>query len=144
MKTFSFVITAAICLLLAGFAQAANKDNKNGTIADDAHGIVWLKNVNCLGWSGWWTAETKVASLQSGICGLSDKSTAGQWRLPTPKELASRAVDTSGFSRIMPGLYWTSLSMGEKDAYVVLFPSGYLRDYQKGNGDGYIWPVRNK
>jgi hypothetical protein len=69
MKTFSLVITAAICLLLAGFAQAANKDNKDGTIADDAHGIVWLKNVNCLGWSGWWSAETKVASLQSGMCG---------------------------------------------------------------------------
>lgn len=52
MKTSSFVITAAICLLLASFAQAANRDNKNGAIADDAHGIVWLKNVNCLGWSG--------------------------------------------------------------------------------------------
>lgn len=50
MKTFSFVITAAICLLLAGFAQAANKDNKNGTIADDAHGIVWLKTSTV--WAG--------------------------------------------------------------------------------------------
>ncbi len=34
--------------------------------------------------------------------------------------------------------------MGEKYTYVVVFPSGYLTDYQKGNGDGYIWPVRNK
>lgn len=78
------------------------------------------------------------------MCGLSDKSTAGQWRLSTPRELARRAVDTSGFSRIMSGMYWTSLSMGEKYAYVVVFPSGYLTDYQKGNGDGYNWPVRNK
>jgi hypothetical protein len=62
-----------------------NKDNKNGTIADDAHGIVWLKNATCLGWSGWWSAGTSVARLQSGMCGLSDKSTAGQWRLPTPQ-----------------------------------------------------------
>jgi len=144
MKTFSLVITAAICLLLAGFAQAANKDNKNGTIADDAHGIVWLKNVNCLSWDSWQYAKDTASRLQSGMCGLSDKSTAGQWRLPTAKELASRAVNTSGFTNLRPGKYWTSDSANEESAYILYIPSGYLDYYHKGNGNGYIWPVRNK
>jgi len=144
MKPHILSVLLMACLALADLACAENRDNKNGTIADDAHGIIWLKNATCLGWNSWWSAKNDVARLQSGMCGLSDKSTAGQWRLPTPKELASRAVNTTGFTNIKLGIYWTSLSMGEQFAYVVHFPSGYLRDYQKGNGNGYIWPVRNK
>ena len=132
------------CLALATVAQAANKDNKNGTIADDAHGIVWLKKATCLSWDSWRYAKDTAARLQSGMCGLSDKSTAGQWRLPTAKELASRAVDTGGFTNLIPGKYWTSDSASEQYAYILYIPSGYLDYYHKGNGDGYIWPVRSK
>lgn len=141
MKKLLCILLLATCLCTPTIMSSAWAGD-DGTIT--INGLVWLKNATCLGWNSWWSAKNDVARLQSGMCGLSDKSTAGQWRLPTPQELASRAVNTTGFTNIKSGMYWTSLSMGEQFAYVVLFPSGYLRDYQKGNGDGYTWPVRNK
>lgn len=62
-------------------------DNNNGTVTDPGTGLVWLKNINCFGKQDWATASSSATSLQSGACGLSDKSTAGQWRLPTETEI---------------------------------------------------------
>jgi hypothetical protein len=58
-------------------------DNANGTVTDTQSGLIWLKNANCFGQMSWTDAEAAVNSLQNGQCGLTDGSTAGQWRLPT-------------------------------------------------------------
>ena len=63
-------------------------DNNNGTLTDTMTGLVWLKKADCL--QGTWSdALTSVASLASGQCGLTDNSTAGQWRMPNRNELES-------------------------------------------------------
>ncbi len=63
-------------------------DNSNGTVTDTMTGLVWLKQANCI--QGTWSdALTSVAALANGQCGLTDNSTAGQWRIPNRNELES-------------------------------------------------------
>ncbi len=63
-------------------------DNKNGTIADTMTGLIWLKKADCIRGS-WTSALASIASLASGQCGLTDRSVAGQWRMPNRNELES-------------------------------------------------------
>ena len=70
-------------------------DNKNGTVTDRLTGLIWLKNTRCFGMMDWKDAQQAAKSLKNGDCGpdpalmLSDGSSAGDWRLPTIKELYS-------------------------------------------------------
>ena len=78
-------------------------DNNNGTVTDNLTGLIWLKNANCtdtvgginkssgtfIGALGWNDALTWSNNLGAGNCGLTDGSTAGQWRLPNVRELQS-------------------------------------------------------
>jgi hypothetical protein len=65
-------------------------DNINGTVTDNLTGLIWLKNANCFGVQ-WTDALKDSGSLANGQCGLTDGSTAGQWRLPNVRELESLA-----------------------------------------------------
>ncbi len=100
--------------------------NGNGTITDNLTGLTWLKNANCFGTISWASALTSCNNLASGSCGLTDSSSAGDWRLPNVKELHSlvhygfsiptlpNAAGTgkwsSGdpFTDVQLGTYWTS------------------------------------
>ena len=65
-------------------------DHNDGTIVDTMTGLVWLKQADCI--RGTWTdALTAANSLSTGKCGLSDGSSAGQWRMPNRAELLSLA-----------------------------------------------------
>ncbi len=71
-------------------------DCGNGTVTDNATGLVWLANANCLdGAYDWHTAMEFVAGLSdqpassaaaAHDCGLSDGSSPGEWRLPSLAE----------------------------------------------------------
>jgi hypothetical protein len=69
-------------------------DLSNGTVYDCWMGLLWLKDASCgdlagtggLGRSTWSTAKAAAAALAHGTCGLTDGSTAGDWRLPTMYE----------------------------------------------------------
>ena len=84
-------------------------DNNNGTVTDSFTGLIWLKNANCIGLQ-WAVALKNIGSLTNGQCGLTDGSTAGQWRLPNVKELESLLnagqvytvawLNTQGFSGV--------------------------------------------
>ncbi len=97
---------------------------------------------------------SSAARLKSGQCGLTDGSTAGQWRLPTLDELVSRHQHgTSGFTNVQ-GVYCSSKTTANGSASY-LPPS---RDYREhvwiinmddgSTGYGltssfyYVWPVR--
>ena len=74
-------------------------DNSNGTVTDSLTGLVWLKNANCTAFFNgdsrgannrpWADALSAVYQLADGYCDLSDNSAAGNWRLPTIRELQS-------------------------------------------------------
>ena len=61
-------------------------DCGNGTVTDTVTGLIWLKDAACLGSLDWPTAMGAAAGLANGQCGLSDASSAGDWRLPTWNE----------------------------------------------------------
>jgi hypothetical protein len=63
-------------------------DNANGTVTDTVTGLTWLKEADCIR-DTWSNALTAVNKLASGQCGLTDGSTAGQWRLPNRAEMLS-------------------------------------------------------
>ena len=63
-------------------------DNGNGTLSDTATGLVWLKKADCIN-QPWENAITAINDLASGQCGLTDGSTAGQWRMPNRSEMLS-------------------------------------------------------
>jgi hypothetical protein len=104
-------------------------DNKDGTVSDNLTGLLWLKDAGCTGAAGgisrgggllnWPSALTWSNNLANGICGLTDNSVAGDWRLPNINELRS-LVDYSRhdpdlpaghpFSNVQPIWYWSSTS----------------------------------
>lgn len=69
-------------------------DNLDGTVTDHLSGLIWLKNAGCFEPTDWATALTAANKLANGTCGLTDNSTAGQWRMPNANELES-LVDVS-------------------------------------------------
>lgn len=77
--------------LKKGVAWPASRfvDNNNGTITDTLTGLIWGKN-DC-GAGPWGPTLIATNEMKDGVCGLSDKSTARQWRLPNVAELESLA-----------------------------------------------------
>lgn len=128
-------------------------DNKNGTVTDGLTGLVWLKNANCLGLK-WSAALKEIGSLTNGQCGLTDGSTAGQWRLPNVKELESLVnrgqlnmavwLNEQGFSGVRGGHYWSSTTYAPStgDAWYVNLADGHVLWSNKTN-EYYVWPVRS-
>lgn len=67
-------------------------DNGNGTVTDSVTGLVWLKQASCAQLHDTWSGSlAAVNGLHSGQCGLTDGSAAGQWHLPSRKEMESLA-----------------------------------------------------
>ena len=125
-------------------------DNNNGTVTDNLTGLVWLKEANCFGLRAWTAALNDANTLASGNCGLSDGSTAGQWRLPNIKELRS-LVDHSKYNPPLPdgfpftnvlSIYWSSTTFAGITAWSIFMGDGNYEAGSKSNTI-YVWPVRS-
>lgn len=68
-------------------------DCGNGTVTDMVTGAVWLPDAACAGPLDWWDAHEFARKLEDGQCGLSDRSQAGDWRLPTLWEVEELVRD---------------------------------------------------
>ena len=68
-------------------------DNSDGTVTDNLTGLIWLKNANCFGLRTWNNALSDCNGLADGMCGLTDGSIAGDWRLSNRTELLSLIHD---------------------------------------------------
>lgn len=72
-----------------GWPNPRFTDNGNGTVTGNLTGLVWTKNANCDGTKNWNQAIDYCNGLSTGTCGLSDGSSAGDWRLPNVREIHS-------------------------------------------------------
>ena len=144
-------------------------DNNNGTVTDNLTGLIWLKNANCNGTMTWANGLNWAKRLcdgctncggTNGDCGLSDGSTAGQWRVPNREELVSlvhrgfyepalsNAQGTGKWTAGNPfssvqSCYWSSNTAYQwaGHAFYLCFTEGYLYDGDKSS-TYYVWPVR--
>ena len=148
-------------------------DNGDGTVTDNLTGLIWLKNANCMllnSYNGhrasWGDALEAANELADGHCGLSDRSVAGDWRLPNVNEFKSlfhhgfggpALSDTTGTEQWTEGdpftnielnsnCYWTSTTnVGfTAQSWIVFFYSGQSKtQYLKQHELCYVWPVRD-
>jgi hypothetical protein len=128
-------------------------DNNNGTVTDSLTGLIWLKNANCFA-KRWTDALKDIGNLANRQCGLTDGSTAGQWRLPNVNELKSLLnasqsnvaawLNTQGFSGVQAGHYWSSTTYATStvEAWYVNMKDGHELWSHKTN-EYYVWPVRS-
>jgi hypothetical protein len=123
-----------------------------GVVTDTLTGLVWLENANCWGTQNWATALTNANGLASGSCGLTDDSSAGDWRLPNVREMPSlldygeynpALPDGHPFTGVQSYNYWSSTTYAwyTSDAWFVHLYNGYVYGGPKTWG-GYVWPVR--
>ena len=75
-------------------------DQKNGAVTDNLTGLIWLRQMDCIGQETWYSALESCNTLAAGQCGLTDGSIQGDWRLPNIKEFTS-LVD---YSKVDPVL----------------------------------------
>ena len=129
-------------------------DLENGTIQDEATGLVWLKDMECLGVNTWEDAINSVSSLNASpenfSCADYDGSLSG-WRLPNANELKSILVylfdensmwlEKEGFVRTQEK-YWTSTTDTSNSdlAFLVNTSQGHIYSYFKTSAYG-TWAV---
>jgi hypothetical protein len=140
-------------------------DNHNGTVTDNLTGLIWLKQDDCAGPVSWAQALTAANALASGSCGLTDRSVAGDWRLPNFRELLSLAdygfstpalsnaagtapwTDGDAFSGSPSRGYWSSTTrdIQPSSAWLVEMNEGHAMPQDKGLPSTtccWVWPVQ--
>lgn len=142
-------------------------DNGDGTVTDNLTGLVWLKNASCFGNRAWTDGLADAGGLAGGQCGLTDGSTAGQWRMPNRKELFSLVDYGETFPKIPAGHPFTNVQTGyqagpwtsttfnpgsKEDSWIILFGDtccGGSGSTGAGAKSGpwqnllAVWPVRD-
>ncbi len=152
-------------------------DNGNGTVTDCRTGLIWLKTPICFDQSNgianttgrltWYDAMKWTAGLGNGLCGLTDGSHAGHWRLPTRTEFMAMTesarklgysnpafTNAAGIAQWTAGnvftdvysTFWTSTTSATNEAmaYFVWHADGVASVWYKADGVNYFtpWPVR--
>lgn len=127
-------------------------DNGDGTVTDNLTGLIWTKNADIWGAVNWAAALSNCNSLANGTGGLTDGSSAGDWRLPNVKELQS-LTDFGNFNPALPSghpfvnvqnaYYWSgsTFAFGSGYAWTVALDNGDLNGSGKTDPN-YVWPVR--
>ena len=140
----------------------------NGTIRDNHTRLIWLKDASCSdlpytdsdGRANWDDAMAAAAALANGTCGLSDGSSAGDWRLPTKAEWEAFMSDVydvpalvnavgdrqwsegDAFIGVQSFYYWSRSEYGSNGAWVAFMRLGDMYYFNK-IGSYNVWPVRS-
>jgi hypothetical protein len=126
-------------------------DNLDGTVTDHLTGLIWLKDGNCFGERTWVEALSDCNGLATGSCGLSDGSSAGDWRLPNVKEMHS-LIDYETDRPTLPAghpfinasaIFWSSTNVAryEDRSWIVSLISGSV-GYNPKTDLYYVLPVK--
>ena len=124
-----------------------------GIVTDTLTGLIWLRNADCFDLRIWTTALTDANTLASGSCGLTDGSSAGDWRLPNVREMQSlidygeynpALPDGHPFTGVRSSAYWlsTTVASSTSNAWYVALSSGGVGGGASKALTGYVWPVR--
>lgn len=129
-------------------------DNGDGTITDGLTGLIWLKDANCFGLRFWWSALSDSNGLEDGECGLTDGSSAGDWRMPNLFELESLR-DMRNYDPALPSghpftnlqsnwYYWSSTTYvdGTDGKWFMSMINGHVGQALKDTHH-YFLPVRD-
>lgn len=145
------------------WTQPRFTNNSDGTLTDNLTGLIWLQDANCKDTAGginrdngfngglyWNDALTWSNNLATGICGLTDGSNAGDWRLPNILELQilvnidygnelcggiactspAAWLTTQSFSNMSTGTYFSSSTAIQDghhdDAWIVAMSNGNM------------------
>jgi len=78
----------------------------NGTVTDTVTGLIWLQQADCLADANYSAANQAAAALKDGDCGgnLTDKSSPGDWRLPTKDEWSATLARALALGCVTPTL----------------------------------------
>ena len=147
-------------------------DCGNGTVTDTVTGLIWLKNVTCLGSQNWASGNQAAAALTNGQCSLTDTSSPGDWRLPTRDEWSATIAHALalGCSANGPGtfplltndagdkchsvgpssfvnvgfIYWSSTTAEAipSNAWFANLVFDELANFASKQGPLLVWPVR--
>ena len=147
--------------------------NGDGTVTDTSTGLVWLRDADCFGARTWADGTDAVAALRHGQCGLTDNSSAGDWRLPSAWCASGSSCDFTGAAGEFLSIFtpncgppyipdtvgsgcWSDLDpftnvQGKyyastecgTDCVWELYPYDGELDMDPPSGLTYIWPVRN-
>jgi len=138
--------------------------NGDGTVTDNLTDLVWLSDATCFGEIVWADAISAANQLNSGRCGLTDGSQAGDWRLPNLRELESLVAyqyfypplsNTAGTGQVAAGdpftsfpngvACWSSTAVAGSDTvHKIRFYRGETGSTSKNSAGHYGWPVRDK
>ena len=142
-----------------GTAKSYTDNNGDGTVTDNQTGLMWAKDHynNCETMT-WATAIDTCEALATGSGGLTDGSSAGDWRVPSFVELATlpdmnypffsylnRVFTQTGWDSDCWG-YWSSTTVpsGTSNAYYLNSINGYVNVVNKANGALGVRCVRSE
>ena len=101
-------------------------DNLDGTVTDNLTGLIWLKDVHCMGVRDWADALTQIANLNMATdfsCSDYVAGTFDDWRFPNVKELKS-LIHYGVYDLALPDKSWKpKLSDGEHSTHVQSYHS---------------------
>lgn len=75
----------------------------NGTVTDTVTGLIWLQDPSCFGIHTYVDANSSAARLSHSQCGLTDNSSAGDWRLPTKDEWSATIAPAVALGCVISG-----------------------------------------
>jgi hypothetical protein len=127
-------------------------DNGNGTVTDNATGLMWQKDENPSSYN-WYQASGKYNgtynSSSQDVCGSLVIDNYSDWRLPTKKELMtivdhtvtspSPTINAAFFPGAYASFYWSSTrtTRYQDYAWAVDFLAGDAISVDKGSSNGY-------
>jgi hypothetical protein len=149
-----YVIPVKKSCACAGLLSSEKRwcNNGDGTVTDMSTCLVWLQDTDCMGSMNWNDAiKRPLEDLRDGVCGLSDGSVWGDWRLPKVFELegitqgdeAVRNYDQFWFTGVLLEYYWSRTRVENSDVCIYnVMPGVGTVSLCNRTANYNVWPVR--